>query len=58
MRMQVRYEVGTGHGNLAERYAREQRTENAIMQALDRERLRMWRSREAEGQYLQRLLTS
>ncbi len=56
MRMQVRFEVGVGHGNLAERYAREQRTENAILQALDRERLRMWRGREAEGQYIQRLL--
>src|SRR5262249_5580772 len=56
MRMQVRFEVETGQGDLAERYAREQRTENAILQALDRERLRMWRGREADGQYLQRML--
>ncbi|HYM06076.1 MAG TPA: hypothetical protein VEU11_05905 [Terriglobales bacterium] len=56
MRMQVRFEVGTGNGDLAERYAKEQRTEDAILQALDRERLRMWRGREAEGQYVQRLL--
>jgi hypothetical protein len=56
MRMQVRYEIGEGNGNLAERYAREQRTENAILQALDRERLRMWRIRESEGHYLNRRL--
>jgi hypothetical protein len=42
MRMQVRFEIAEGNGNLAERYAREQRTENAVLQALDRERVRMW----------------
>jgi type IV secretory pathway VirB4 component len=56
MRMQVRYEVGEGTGKLAERYVKEQRTENAILQALDRERLRMWRSREGDGHYLHRRL--
>ena len=56
MRMQVRYEIGEGNGNLAERYAREQRTDNAILQALDRERLSMWRIRESEGHYLNRRL--
>jgi type IV secretory pathway VirB4 component len=56
MRMQVRYEVGEGEGDLPERYAREQRTENAILQALDRERLRMWRARASEGHYLNRRL--
>jgi hypothetical protein len=56
MRMQVRYEIGEGNGNLADRYAREQRTENAVLQALDRERLRMWRAREGDGHYLNRRL--
>src|ERR1700679_95237 len=36
MRMQVRYEVTDGHGDLTERYAKEQRVETAIFQALDR----------------------
>ncbi len=54
MRMQVRYEVGEGSGNLPERYAKVQRTENPVLQALDRERLRLWREREAEGRYLER----
>src|SRR5579871_4628046 len=56
MRMQVRYEIGEGNGNLTDRYVKEQRTENAILQALDRERLRMWRGRESDGQYLHRRL--
>ena len=56
MRMQVRFEIGEGNGNLAERYAREQRTENAVLQALDRERVRMWRNRDGDGQYLNRRL--
>jgi hypothetical protein len=45
MRMQVRYEVTDGHGDLTERYVKEQRIENAVLQALDRERLRLWNTR-------------
>jgi len=56
MRMQVRYEVTDGHGDLTERYVKEQRVENAVLQALDRERLRLWNIREQEGRYLQRRL--
>ena len=54
MRMQVRYEVTDGHGDLTERYVKEQRIENAVLQALDRERLRLWNTRQQEGRYLQR----
>jgi type IV secretory pathway VirB4 component len=56
MRMQVRYEVTEGHGNLTERYVREQSIENPVLQALDRERLRMWNRRQEDGQYLERRL--
>jgi hypothetical protein len=56
MRLQVRYEVTEGQGDLTERYVREQRIENPVLQALDRERLRLWNSREEEGQYLRRRL--
>jgi type IV secretory pathway VirB4 component len=56
MRMQVRYEVTEGHGDLTERYVQEQSIENPVLQALDRERLRMWNRRQDEGQYLQRRL--
>ena len=41
MRMQVRYEVTEGHGDLTERYVKEQRIDNPVLQALDRERLRL-----------------
>ena len=56
MRLQVRYEVTEGQGDLTERYVREQRIDNAVLQALDRERLRLWNSREEEGHYLRRRL--
>jgi type IV secretory pathway VirB4 component len=56
MRMQVRYEVTEGYGNLPERYLKEQSIENPVLQTLDCERLNMWRTREEEGQYLQRHL--
>jgi len=51
MRMQVRYEVTDGHGDLTERYVREQRIENPVLQALDRERLHLWNTRQREGHY-------
>jgi type IV secretory pathway VirB4 component len=56
MRMQVRFEVTDGHGDLTERYIKEQRVENPVLQALDRERLRLWNTRQLEGHYLQRRL--
>jgi hypothetical protein len=56
MRMQVRYEVTEGHGDLPDRYLKEQSIENPVLQALDRERLKMWRARQEDGQYLQRHL--
>ena len=56
MRMQVRYEVTDGHGDLTERYVKEQRIDNPVLQALDRERVRLWNTRQREGHYLQRRL--
>jgi hypothetical protein len=56
MRMQIRYEVTDGHGDLTERYVKEQRIENAVLQALDRERIRLWNTRQQEGHYLRRRL--
>src|SRR5438270_3874281 len=49
MRMQVRYEITEGSGKLPERYAKANQSENPVLQALDRERLRQWRGREEEG---------
>src|ERR1700719_1404909 len=50
------YEVTDGHGDLTERYVKEQRIENAVLQALDRERLQLWNTRQNEGHYLRRRL--
>lgn len=56
MRMQVRYEVTEGLGDLTKRYVKEQLIENPVLQALDRERLRMWNCRQEQGQYFERRL--
>jgi type IV secretory pathway VirB4 component len=53
MRMQVRYEITEGTGDLPERYARANQSENPVLQALDRERLGQWRCRDDEGRYLE-----
>src|SRR6266852_2880719 len=50
------YEARDGHGDLTERYVKEQRIENAVLQALDRERLQLWNTRQNEGHYLRRRL--
>src|ERR1700726_5077377 len=56
MRMQVRYEVTDGHGDLTERYVKEQRIENAVLQALDRERLQQIGKCQNVNKYLRRRL--
>ena len=56
MRMQVRFEIAEGLGDLLDRYKQELRNENETLLALDRSRLDAWRSREQEGYYLRPLL--
>jgi hypothetical protein len=56
MRLQMRYEIGEGLGDLTDRYKRQLRTEHVILQALDRERISMWRERDEAGEYLTRRL--
>ncbi len=56
MRMQVRFEIAEGVGDLLDRYKQELRNENETLLALDRSRLDAWRSREQEGYYLRPLL--
>src|SRR5215471_13540251 len=56
MRMQVRYAVTEGYGDLTERYIERQSVESPVLQALDRERLQMWNGRQREGEYLGRRL--
>jgi hypothetical protein len=56
VRLQVRYEISEGQGDMPQRYARQQRIDDPVLQALDRERLGFWRTRESDGQYLRRRL--
>ncbi len=56
MRMQVRFEISEGTGNLVSHYVRECRSENRVLGELDRVRVDLWRSRESSGYYLQHFL--
>src|SRR5215471_10409938 len=52
MRMQVRFEITEGLGDLLEQYKRELRNENPTLLDLDRARLDAWLQREQDGYYL------
>src|SRR5208283_6109744 len=56
MRMQVRFEIAEGAGDLITRYNREQQNPNAVLQAVDREQSDVWLKKNAEGYYLQHML--
>lgn len=56
MRLQVRFEIAEGAGNVIDRYKQENRNENPILQALDRERIEAWRARDQAGFYLRHIL--
>ena len=56
MRLQVRYELTEGCGDLPERYKGELVVDNPVLKMLDRQRLGLWGEREKHGLYLQRHL--
>ena len=56
MRMQVRFEITEGLGDLLDDYKNQLRSQNQTLLALDRGRLDAWRTREREGFYLRPLL--
>lgn len=56
MRMQVRFEISEGAGDLVSRYVRERRNEHPVLGELDRLRIELWRKRDASGFYLQHFL--
>ena len=56
MRMQVRFEITEGLGDLLEDYQRQLRNQNPTLLALDRARLERWRREERAGFYLRPLL--
>ncbi|WP_031501165.1 VirB4 family type IV secretion system protein [Bryobacter aggregatus] len=56
MRLQMRFEICEGIGDARTAYPRLNRNENAVLQAIDRERMGRWDSGESRGHYLRHLL--
>jgi type IV secretion system protein TrbE len=56
MRMQARFEITEGLGDLLDNYKKQLRSENPTLLALDRARVEAWKEREKEGFYLRPLL--
>jgi hypothetical protein len=56
MRMQVRFEIAEGTGDLVSRYLQQRRNDSPVLRALDRQRREAWTQREAAGFYLRHFL--
>jgi TraG P-loop domain len=56
MRLQLRFEIAEGTGDLINRYQAQQRNPSAPLQALDRIHLETWRARDSVGYYFTDLL--
>ncbi len=56
MRMQARFEITEGTGDLITRYNREQKNASRVLQALDREHLDSWLKKDQDGFYLRHFL--
>ena len=56
MRLQLRFEITEGIGDVRTAYPRLNRNENAVLQEIDRRRMERWDAMEARGHYLRHLL--
>ncbi|MCI0348296.1 MAG: hypothetical protein L0Z53_02630, partial [Acidobacteriales bacterium] len=56
MRMQARFEIAEGSGDLVSRYLQQRRNESSVLRELDRLRREAWTQREAAGFYLRHFL--
>ncbi|PYX43584.1 MAG: hypothetical protein DMG79_22080, partial [Acidobacteria bacterium] len=56
MRMQARFEISEGTGDLIGRYNREQRNPVPVLQEFDRQQADAWSKKDAEGFYLRHFL--
>jgi hypothetical protein len=56
VRMQVRFEITEGYGDLVSRYNREQRNDSPVLQDVDRAHADLWVKRNSDGLYLRHLL--
>ena len=56
MRLQLRFEITEGIGDVRIAYPRLNRNENAVLQEIDRRRMERWDAMESRGHYLRHLL--
>ena len=56
MRLQARFEIFEGLGNLIARYNREQLSPSSVLQTLDREQSNIWLAKDASGYYVDQAL--
>jgi len=56
MRLQARFEISEGVGDLIARYNRQQRNPHAVLEAIDREQSEAWLRKNSEGYYLKHSL--
>src|SRR6201984_2103872 len=56
MRMQARFEITEGVGDLIGRYNEQQKNSSRVLQALDREHLDLWLKKDQDGFYLRHFL--
>src|SRR5215471_20330782 len=56
MRLQVRFEISEGMGDLMARYNREQHSQNIVLLALDREQSNAWLAKNSSGYFLHQCL--
>src|SRR5713226_4809681 len=56
MRMQVRFEISEGTGELVTQYNRQQRNSSEVLQTLDQRHVAAWRAKEGEGFFLRHFL--
>src|SRR5579863_4322016 len=56
MRMQARFEITEGTGDLITRYNEQQKNSIRVLQALDREHLDLWLKKDQDGFYLRHFL--
>ena len=56
MRMQARFEIAEGAGDLIARHEREQRNSNPVLELVGREQTDTWLKKDAEGLYLRHFL--
>src|SRR5437016_11693793 len=56
MRLQARFEISDGAGDLVARYNREQHSPGQVLQTLDREQSNAWLRKNSEGYYLEHSL--